>query len=89
MLDPEGRYVIISVSINHKPFTIVNLYGPNNDDLSYYHTFFSQITNHTSNSITTVGGDFKTVLNPSIDRLSQSGNSRISQSSTAIKKAHG
>lgn len=81
-MDPEGRYIIIIASINNKLFTIANLYGPNNDDPSFYHTFFSQITNYTSNSITIIGGDFNTVLNPS----SQSGKSRISQSSKVIKE---
>ena len=59
--DPEGRYIIISVSINNTDFTIANLYGPNSDDPSFFHTFFSTLDNFSDTKII-IGGDFNTVF---------------------------
>ena len=86
VLDPEGRYIIIQTTIFNKVFTIVNLYAPNNDDPAFFHTLFSQISNLTANSITIIGGDFNTVLNPSIDRSNTSANVRLSHSAKTINE---
>lgn len=66
--DP-GRFVII----NNNPLTIGNLYGPNTDDPSFFHNFFSSISNF-SNSPVIIGGDFNTVLDSSLDRSNTPGN---------------
>lgn len=39
ILDPEGRYIVINISIDSNPLTIVNLYGPTNDDPSFFTVF--------------------------------------------------
>ncbi|KAF7650781.1 hypothetical protein LDENG_00120640 [Lucifuga dentata] len=86
VIDPEGRYIIIQATIFNKTFTIVNLYAPNNDDPAFFHTLFSQISNFTANSITIIGGDFNTVLNPSIDRSNTPVNVRLSHSAKTINE---
>ncbi|KAF7649677.1 hypothetical protein LDENG_00137760 [Lucifuga dentata] len=86
VIDPEGRYIIIQATIFNKTFTIVNLYAPNTDDPVFFHTLFSQISNFTANSITIVGGDFNTVLNPSIDRSNTPANVRLSHSAKTINE---
>lgn len=63
--DPEGRYVIVNATIYNHNLTIVNVYGPNDDDPSFFHNLFS-IIQGSSNII--IGGDFNTVLNPDKDR---------------------
>ena len=64
--DPQGRYIIIHISIDNTPLTIANLYGPNNDDPSFFHGFFS-ILNGLPSSELIIGGDFNTILDPTMD----------------------
>lgn len=35
--DPDGRFVIMKVSINHIELSLVNIYGLNSDDPSFFH----------------------------------------------------
>ena len=72
--DPEGRFVIINISINQLTLTLVNVYGPNNDDPAFFHNLFS-LLNNSSNLI--IAGDFNTVLIPSLDRSHNHSNSRL------------
>ena len=81
--DPGGRYVIINCSIIDYSFTIVNIYGPNNDDPLFFHNIFKQL-NNTSNVI--IAGDFNTVLNPILDRSHIAGHNRNWHSTDTIKK---
>ena len=41
--DTNGRYLIMSVSINDVPLILVNLYGPNNDDPDFFLEVFSKV----------------------------------------------
>ena len=41
--DPQGRVLIISVTINGLPLLLVNVYGPNNDDPDFFLNVFSKI----------------------------------------------
>ena len=66
--DAEGRYVIVQATIFNKLYTITNLYAPNIDEPTFFHTIFSQISDLSADSITLIGGDFNTVLNPLLDR---------------------
>ena len=68
MTDAEGRYVILQAMIFDKLYTIINLYAPNNDEPTFFHTVFSVLSNISADSITLIGGDFNTVLNPFLDR---------------------
>lgn len=83
--DPEGRFIIINISINNSPVTIGSLYGPNTDDPSFFQTFFSSISNF-SNCPVIIAGDFNTVLDPTIDRCNSLGNKRIWKSAETIKQ---
>ncbi len=38
--DPEGRFVIINITVYNNPITIASIYGPNKDDLDFFYTFF-------------------------------------------------
>lgn len=67
--DPEGRYIIINISINNTPITIGNVYGPNSDDPTFFQNFFSLLSDFSHCPII-IAGDFNTVLNPTIDRSS-------------------
>lgn len=64
-VDPEGRYVIINGTLSNNNLTIMNIYGPNNDNPSFFHDVFSKL-NDNSNII--LAGDFNTVLDEKLDR---------------------
>uniref|UniRef100_A0A8C6TVQ3 Endonuclease/exonuclease/phosphatase domain-containing protein n=1 Tax=Neogobius melanostomus TaxID=47308 RepID=A0A8C6TVQ3_9GOBI len=42
-LDPEGRYLIIEGSYNGKPLTLVNIYGPIQDDPDFFTKVFLKL----------------------------------------------
>ena len=83
--DPEGRFIIINISINNNPVTIGNVYGPNIDDPSFFYNFFSSISN-ISNCPVIIGGDFNTIIDSSLDRSSNLNNKRNWQSTETIKQ---
>ena len=62
-IDPDGRYLILSATINEVPVILVNLYGPNNDDPNFFLEVFSKVNklDYTSNLC---AGDFNAVLGP-------------------------
>lgn len=83
--DPEGRFVIINITINNYSLTIGNLYGPNTDDPSFFQNFFSSISN-LSNCPIIIAGDFNTVLDPTTDRFNNIGKKHIWKSTDSIKQ---
>lgn len=82
--DPQGRFIAINISIYNNPLTIINVYGPNKDDPSFFHHLFSHLTNLPSSDLI-IGGDFNTVLDPLIDR-STTANTRPWSSTSVIKQ---
>ena len=49
--DPEGRYIILEISVtNLYPFFLINVYGPNRDDPDWFSTLFSKVTNLSNGS---------------------------------------
>ncbi len=46
VIDPEGRFLIIKLSIFDKKLCIVSIYGPNVDDPSFFHGFFTALSEH-------------------------------------------
>ena len=40
--DPNGRFLIISVTINGLPLLLVNVYAPNNDDPDFFYRFLQK-----------------------------------------------
>ena len=61
--DTNGRYLIISASVNDVPLILVNLYGPNNDDPNFFLEVFSKVEQFNYTSIL-CAGDFNAVLGP-------------------------
>ena len=59
--DPNGRYLILSALLNDISMTLVNLYGPNQDDPDFLLGVFGEIDKLNSSSLI-VGGDFNTVI---------------------------
>ena len=61
--DPNGRFLIISVTINNLPLLLVNIYAPNNDDPDFFLNVFAKVDQFNYASLI-VGGDFNAVLGP-------------------------
>ena len=57
----------LEVIINEKEITLINLYGPNNDDQTFFEQLEKFINDHNEKTFI-VGGDFNTVINESIDK---------------------
>lgn len=86
IIDPEGRFIIVNISINHLTFTLANVYSkhtPNIDDPHFFHNLFSLLYNSTNLIVT---GDFNTVLSPSLDHTNNHTNSQVWHSSEVIKQ---
>ncbi|XP_054631650.1 E3 ubiquitin-protein ligase znrf1 isoform X1 [Dunckerocampus dactyliophorus] len=83
--DTEGRYIIMNISVDNVHFCIANIYGPNVDDPSFFHAFFSSLSAHLDTSMIS-GGDLNLVFNPEVDRSSPAGRHRESQSTSILKK---
>lgn len=73
--DSEGRFVIIHISLHNTEICIANIYGPNVDDPSFFHNFFSTLSAYSDKTLI-VGGDFNIALNPQIDRVSKTSSHR-------------
>ena len=69
--DIKGRLLCISVKINDVFFTIVNVYGPNNDEHMFFDNLHSFLGDKGEEPFI-IGGDFNTVINPKLDRYPNS-----------------
>lgn len=63
----SGRLTTIEININNKDINLVNVYGPNNDNPSLFNKLENFISNNNESNII-VGGDFNTIINPSMDK---------------------
>ena len=61
--DPNGRFDIISVTVNKMPLLLVNLYALNSDDPDFFLEVFAKINQFDYTSII-FWGDFNAVLGP-------------------------
>ena len=61
--DPNGRYLLLSASVNDIPVLLINLYGPNHDDPDFFLEVFSKVDQFEYSSIL-CAGDFNVVLGP-------------------------
>lgn len=75
IIDPGGRYAIVSILIQGSILCIASIYGPNDDNPSFVHNFFTSIYAHSNTALIT-GGDFYLVQNSDTDRLSTAGTLR-------------
>uniref|UniRef100_A0A669DGZ9 Reverse transcriptase domain-containing protein n=1 Tax=Oreochromis niloticus TaxID=8128 RepID=A0A669DGZ9_ORENI len=85
VIDPEGRFLIVKLSILNQKLGIVSIYGPNVDDPSFFHGFFSALSEHLDCTIV-LGGDLNLGLNEEMDRLNTTGTQRNWQSTNIIKQ---
>ena len=65
--DPNGHFLIVNVKCANKVTTIVNVYGPNEDDPKFFTTLFHKIHEIRAKELIIVG-DYNLVLNPELDR---------------------
>ena len=66
LVDSDGNYIILDLTINDKKLTLVNLYGPNNDRPNFFN-HISNCIDDFDNDETIICGDFNRVLNPEVD----------------------
>lgn len=66
IIDTDGNYIILDMTVHNQKLTLVNLYGPNNDKPA----FFQNIANYIEeigNNDNIICGDFNCVISPDLD----------------------
>lgn len=64
--DRTGRYLVVCGEINSLPITLVTVYGPNFDDLSFFANVFKIIPDFMHSQVI-MPGDYNCVLNARLD----------------------
>ena len=64
--DPNGNYIILDINIDGKKFTLVNLYGPNDDKPKFYKELMQGYKSFNNDNII-MCGDWNLVINPDLD----------------------
>ena len=67
MLNNNGRFIVMDITVREKRLTLTNLYGPNSDDKDFFATIYGKIENY-SNDNRLIMGDFNHILNPILDK---------------------
>lgn len=65
--DKRGRILILDTVLNDQCITLINVYGPNNDDPGFYNDVHGILKDFTCESII-CGGDFNCVLDINLDK---------------------
>ena len=65
--DKEGRMLMVKITREEQSVLLVNIYGPNEDDPTFFESIFKQI-NNTDIMEYIIAGDFNVVMEPSMDR---------------------
>ena len=73
----DGRLQALDISINDKEITLVNIYGPNNDDIELFNRLEQYMKENQEKSFI-IEGDFNTVLNENIDKRNGRINTHVS-----------
>lgn len=63
----SGRMQSLNITINGKNLTLINIYGPNNDDITLF-TKLGDFINDNDDKTFIIGGDFNTVLDIEMDK---------------------
>ena len=63
----NGRLQALDLLIDDKEITIVNIYGPNNDDITLFNRL-EDYMNENQEKTFIIGGDFNTVLNENLEK---------------------
>ena len=69
LLDPNGRYVIVSGMLQNTPVILASIYAPNWDDDNLFMKLFARIPNADNHRII-MAGDWNLVQNINLDRSS-------------------
>ena len=87
--DPEGNYLIADISVEQNRFTLVNLYGPNQDTPSFFDTILNKVTT-IGNTNLIICGDFNTVQNAQLDYFNYKhiNNKKAHEKILEIKETH-
>ncbi|MBN3294582.1 LORF2 protein, partial [Polypterus senegalus] len=83
--DPDGRFIILKLSIQNQSLCIVSIYCPNIDDPAFFHNFFSVLSEHLDCPLI-LAGDFNFWMDHSSDRLSTAGTQRSWHSTNIVKQ---
>jgi len=67
VVDTDGRYVIVSSTLQNIPVVLVSVYAPTWDDDQFFLRLFAKIPNADSHRII-IGGDFNLVQDVTLDR---------------------
>lgn len=70
IIDSNGRYVLISGSINGTSITFLNVYAPNTDDPAFMSDMILTF-NENCKGLGVIGGDFNCALNQKLDKSTQ------------------
>ena len=65
--DPNGNYLILRIKVFDKDITIVNIYGPNDDNPVFYNDLQNLIINEGNLENIIVAGDFNLVMDFNLD----------------------
>lgn len=63
-----GKIQTLKLNVNDHDIVFINLYGPNNDDPSFFDTLFEFLGQNEDEEFI-IGGDFNTVLDPLMDKF--------------------
>ncbi len=58
----KGRLQTVTLKIDNSSITLMNIYAPNSDDITFFTTVENTIVEHNSETLI-LGGDFNNVLN--------------------------
>ena len=64
--DPNGNYIILNMTIQGKKVTLVNIYGPNEDNPQFYRNLKEKYSEF-DNELLIICGDWNFIQNPEID----------------------
>ena len=64
----NGQFVIMVCKIGTRVYLLANVYGPNDDDPTFYRNFVGTISSFDTD-YAIIGGDFNFVINPTLDSM--------------------
>ena len=65
--DGEGRFIILDIILNNQKITLINVYGPNNDEPTFFENIQKELDDFECESIIW-GGDFNCVQDITLDK---------------------
>ena len=66
ILDNQGNYIILDISIHNQHFSLINIYGPNTDNPNFFQEIFQKVDD-IGNTDFIICGDFNLILDPNKD----------------------